>query len=539
MWATLLVLAICLSGVTLPPAQAGQQVTIFHTIYVKQVGNDIQYILSNETFLNMNFTEIFEEVQGYNLQIVNSSTIASFNGEIINIANITTINLNETFEENSTTSINETEVEAVEEAETCETLSETNSTQFYSKIEVSTVNTTINGKPTLVDTVKYAFANKNHTVIITTVAVPENKEKYSHVLTFLYYTDPWVNVSQWFGDWIILNFTHTLAQHYQYVAEALKYAAENIYAHQKDYYSQQLAKAYKVLSNLVAELHLKTLNELKYMNKPIEQSVCLAIDPLMSIAKSLFRKIGNIISGVKVTFNWWSGIKIWVHGHLAAKITFWHQTTWHYPWYRLHTVFDIPTPWGPLKIDAGLSLLPGGCSFAITGKGYEWLIHQLDEAGWHITLELGAGIIIGHLAAHVGVKLISMSGIPASGTGLLIAAGITAGVHGFVAWYMRSRAKKPIAWLYSAFAALICGLLDLRHFSWSQIKGFLKSAGRRVVGHSVLGLLFRKLGYKGITHIIYSLRPKRFSNNRAAEVTIGLTDVVLFAVFLGFYSLRW
>ena len=154
-------------------------------------------------------------------------------------------------------------------------------------------------------------------------------------------------------------------------------------------------------------------------------------------------------------------------------------------------------------------------------------------------VELGAGIIIGHLAAHVGAKLISMSGIPASGTGLLAAALITAGVHGFVAWYMRSRAKKPIAWLYSALAALICGLLDLRHFSWSQIKGFLKSAGRRVVGHSVLGLLFRKLGYKGITHIIYSLRPKRFSNHRAAEVTVGLTDVALFAVFLGFYSLRW
>ena len=60
-----------------------------------------------------------------------------------------------------------------------------------------------------------------------------------------------------------------------------------------------------------------------------------------------------------------------------------------------------------------------------------------------------------------------------------------------------------------------------------------------MVGHSVLGLLFRKLGYKGITHIIYSLRPKRFSNHRAAEVTIGLTDIVLFALFLGFYSLRW
>ena len=32
---------------------------------------------------------------------------------------------------------------------------------------------------------------------------------------------------------------------------------------------------------------------------------------------------------------------------------------------------------------------------------------------------------------------------------------------------------------------------------------------------------------------------KGFSNNRAAEVTIGLTDVVLFAVFLGFYLKRW
>nr|MDO8043371.1 hypothetical protein [Candidatus Baldrarchaeota archaeon] len=52
-------------------------------------------------------------------------------------------------------------------------------------------------------------------------------------------------------------------------------------------------------------------------------------------------------------------------------------------------------------------------------------------------------------------------------------------------------------------------------------------------------MLFRKLGYKGITHIIYSLRPKRFSNNRAAEVTIGLTDIALFALFLGLYSLRW
>jgi len=133
-----------------------------------------------------------------------------------------------------------------------------------------------------------------------------------------------------------------------------------------------------------------------------------------------------------------------------------------------------------------------------------------------------------------------MSGIPASGWGLLIAAGTTAALHFGVALLMRrSWAKKPIAWLYSALAALICGLLDLRHFSWSQIKGFLKSAGRRVVGHSVLGLLFRKLGYKGITHIIYSLRPKRFSNNRAAEVTIGLTDIALFALFLGLYSLRW
>jgi len=480
MWATLLVLAICLSGVTLPPAQAGQQVTIFHTIYVKQVGNDIQYILSNETFLNMNFTEIFEEVQGYNLQIVNSSTIASFDGEIINIANITTINLNETFEENSTTSINETEVEAVEEAETCETLSETNSTQFYSKIEVSTVNTTINGKPTLVDTVKYTFANKNHTVIITTVAVPENKEKYSHVLTFLYYTDPWVNVSQWFGDWIILNFTHTLAQHYQYVAEALEYAAENIYTHQKDYYSQQLAKAYKVLSNLVAELHLKTLNELNYMNKPIEQSVCLAIDPLMSIAKSLFRKIGSIISGVKVTFSWWSGIKIWVHGHLAAKITFWHQTMWHYPWYRLHIVARTWTPGGLIKVDIGASLLPFGSSISITGEGVKWLFEEALLVG----LKALAGIVASHIIPEVIIGITGKN----SFAGAIASVALCALVHVSLGYGSRAVFGSK-AWFASAVAVLICAMYELMRGNLRKISNALKALKamkaaviRRIIG---------------------------------------------------------
>ena len=530
MWATLLVLAICLSGVTLPPAQAGQQVTIFHTIYVKQVGNDIQYILSNETFLNMNFTEIFEEVQGYNLQIVNSSTIASFNGEIINIANITTINLNETFEENSTTSINETEVEAVEEAETCETLSETNSTQFYSKIEVSTVNTTINGKPTLVDTVKYTFANKNHTVIITTVAVPENKEKYSHVLTFLYYTDPWVNVSQWFGDWIILNFTHTLAQHYQYVAEALEYAAENIYTHQKDYYSQQLAKAYKVLSNLVAELHLKTLNELKYMNKPIEQSVCLAIDPLMSIAKSLFRKIGSIISGVKVTFSWWSGIKIWVHGHLAAKITFWHQTMWHYPWYRLHTVFDISTPWGPLKIDAGLSLLPGGCKIAITGRGYEWLIHEMKREAPKIAAEVLITIALSMIIAHVAAKRIGgVSPLP-TGVPALVAASAYAIALYVIARVFRWREGHYRSWLISGVISTILGVFELLRGGvsrgCSQIWGMLLSFGSRVSGR--------------ITNIVQSLRARKlgFTNHRIVEVALAITEIIMGLIFISYFYLN-
>nr|MDO8043372.1 hypothetical protein [Candidatus Baldrarchaeota archaeon] len=45
----------------------------------------------------------------------------------------------------------------------------------------------------------------------------------------------------------------------------------------------------------------------------------------------------------------------------------------------------------------------------------------------------------------------------------------TAALHFGVALLMRrSWAKKPIAWLYSALAALICGLLDLRHFSWRR-----------------------------------------------------------------------
>ena len=517
MWATLLVLAICLSGVTLPPAQAGQQVTIFHTIYVKQVGNDIQYILSNETFLNMNFTEIFEEVQGYNLQIVNSSTIASFNGEIINIANITTINLNETFKENSTTSMNETEVEAVEEAETCETLSETNSTQFYSKIEVSTVNTTINGKPTLVDTVKYTFANKNHTVIITTVAVPENKEKYSHVLTFLYYTDPWVNVSQWFGDWIILNFTHTLAQHYQYVAEALEYAAENIYTHQKDYYSQQLAKAYKVLSNLVAELHLKTLNELNYMNKPIEQSVCLAIDPLMSIAKSLFRKIGSIISGVKVTFSWWSGIKIWVHGHLAAKITFWHQTMWHYPWYRLHTVFDISTPWGPLKIDAGLSLLPGGCKIAITGRGYEWLIYMIDH--WSIET------MISWTAVHVITEL-SLHHLGKTGLGTMAAVLSSIGAHLLIAYGFRCWSGSSEAWLVSAFATITCAVIDL---------GFKLEEAVCHAAKQFAIAFWRYISGK-IDSFMHSCWRRSLKTMEIVTIMNAVADLILALIFIGFWK---
>ncbi len=128
---------------------------------------------------------------------------------------------------------------------------------------------------------EYVYENE-YTVIVTTVGILENEE-YTHMLTFLYYSSPEVNVSNWFGDWITLNLTHSLAKHYELIAKVLTYAAENTYTY-INVYSYFLKIAYTRTAEQCHKISQTITTQLQQYNKQIKQAIALAIDPLPLIA---------------------------------------------------------------------------------------------------------------------------------------------------------------------------------------------------------------------------------------------------------------
>lgn len=336
------------SGVTLPPVQEAQIMT-FHTINVYETQTNIVFNVTSMPFMDLNLSALLPQVEQYQLDLssldLNTSAIARFNGTLYAL-NVTS-GQNETLKPLIPVKI----VSYSKIFTYMENLT-------YGTVKLDLYNTTqkINGEETEVTVLYYLEATGNYTVTLTTTMVPESSGGYSHVSTFIHYTSPEVNISDWFGDWIVLNFTHTLTKHYNYVAQALVFASEKIYTNMSDPYQYYLHKAYPIMASTLYKLTNTIKTELKNIDKPVKQSIALAIDPLLRAkrafkideARGRSRKTSSTSSssGFELPSIKWKNNKIIVnYKGTTGTISFWNEFMWHFPWYKLHITLSTKNLW--------------------------------------------------------------------------------------------------------------------------------------------------------------------------------------------------
>jgi len=225
--------------------------------------------LADQPPLEINLTEI-EELQKEYEQLINS--IKNMTNSPENTANTT----NETYE-NYTAYNYMLGNETYENVSNLELPFEFIQIDNYTTLFALNTSTEIDNETKNTFMLEYVYENE-YTVIVTTVGILENEE-YTHMLTFLYYSSPEVNVSNWFGDWITLNLTHSLAKHYELIAKVLTYAAENTYTY-INVYSYFLKIAYTRTAEQCHKISQTITTQLQRYNKQIKQAIALAIDPI-------------------------------------------------------------------------------------------------------------------------------------------------------------------------------------------------------------------------------------------------------------------
>ncbi len=269
MWSALLVMAILLSGTASNVASSLSTMQTFHSFYVQQVDGETIIGLADQPPLEINLTEI-EELQKEYEPLINS--IKNMTNSPENTANTA----NETYE-NYTAYNYMLGNETYENVSNLELPFEFIQIDNYTTLFALNTSTEIDNETKNTFMLEYVYEN-DYTVIVTTVGILENEE-YTHMLTFLYYSSPEVNVSNWFGDWITLNLTHSLAKHYELIAKVLTYAAENTYTY-INVYSYFLKIAYTRTAEQCHKISQTITTQLQQYNKQIKQAIALAIDPV-------------------------------------------------------------------------------------------------------------------------------------------------------------------------------------------------------------------------------------------------------------------
>ena len=270
MWSALLVMAILLSGTASNVASSLSTMQTFHSFYVQQVDGETIIGLADQPPLEINLTEI-EELQKDYEPLINSIKNMTNSPE-----NTTANTANETYE-NYTAYNYILGNETYENASNLELPFEFIQIDNYTTLFALNTSTEIDNETKNTFMLEYVYEN-DYTVIVTTVGILENEE-YTYMLTFLYYSSPEVNVSNWFGDWITLNLTHSLAKHYELIAKVLTYAAENTYTY-INVYSYFLKIAYTRTAEQCHKISQTITTQLQRYNKQIKQAIALAIDPL-------------------------------------------------------------------------------------------------------------------------------------------------------------------------------------------------------------------------------------------------------------------
>lgn len=128
--------------------------------------------------------------------------------------------------------------------------------------------------------INYRSNATSYFVRITTVALFANGS-YQSCATFMNYESSGFNGTHWVGDYLIFNFTHTLAQHYGFIADALSNIVNNTYAPlaQQNETAYQLVIAYTALAQHARRLANFTAAYLQAYNKQITQATVLTTDP--------------------------------------------------------------------------------------------------------------------------------------------------------------------------------------------------------------------------------------------------------------------
>nr|MDO8046072.1 hypothetical protein [Candidatus Baldrarchaeota archaeon] len=290
MWSALLVMAILLSGTASNVASSLSTMQTFHSFYVQQVDGETIIGLADQPPLEINLTEI-EELQKEYEQLINS--IKNMTNSPENTANTA----NETYE-NYTAYNYMLGNETYENVSNLELPFEFIQIDNYTTLFALNTSTEIDNETKNTFMLEYVYENE-YTVIVTTVGILENEE-YTHMLTFLYYSSPEVNVSNWFGDWITLNLTHSLAKHYELIAKVLTYAAENTYTY-INIYSYFLKIAYTRTAEQCHKISQTITTQLQRYNKQIKQAIALAIDP---ISLAVVFAAGFIVGFLAYTIRW-------------------------------------------------------------------------------------------------------------------------------------------------------------------------------------------------------------------------------------------
>jgi len=252
-WTVLFVICLILSGTTSNVAATAQTMQIFHTFNVTLGENGLNIEVTPGSLIDFNVTNLNT-----------SYAIGDLNATVLNASDIEV--LMETFNNDTLAEIEENMLNAI-------------ASDRY--VQAGLRNLMIENDTYSSFTLQYFLANNESRVVVVTVGILNNDTSYySHLMTFLYYSSIHVNVSYWFGDTIIFNFTHSLAEHYVYIAQVLQYAVNNIYRVNSTLEAQYLTAAYETLAQICYDIHNLIKTTYNEYNLPIKEATILAIDPL-------------------------------------------------------------------------------------------------------------------------------------------------------------------------------------------------------------------------------------------------------------------
>ena len=256
-WTVLFVICLILSGTTSNVAATAQTMQIFHTFNVTLGENGLNIEVTPGSLIDFNVTNLNTSyaIGDLNATVLNASDIEVFNETLM-----------ETFNNDTLAEIEENMLNAI-------------ASDRY--VQAGLRNLMIENDTYSSFTLQYFLANNESRVVVVTVGILNNDTSYySHLMTFLYYSSIHVNVSYWFGDTIIFNFTHSLAEHYVYIAQVLQYAVNNIYRVNSTLEAQYLTAAYETLAQICYDIHNLIKTTYNEYNLPIKEATILAIDPL-------------------------------------------------------------------------------------------------------------------------------------------------------------------------------------------------------------------------------------------------------------------